>query len=201
METLEKPAPGETSVAPPPLQHHEGEDADDAEKLSRKFSTTSLCSTENNDDDEPEDDEEDDKNLQVPLGPQVPLKEQLEMDKVWLLVFLLLLLLLIFFFWINLGLMRLIGFFRMMRAWGGGRNSCLGVLISLMLEVIFHFILFFLVILCFFFLGLIWICFDFLYMNVLVYLKEKFGMLICSLNISILTETIVLHCSGMLWSI
>ncbi|KAM0935793.1 putative Rho protein GDP-dissociation inhibitor [Dioscorea sansibarensis] len=81
METEEKPASAETSDAPPPPQHHEGEDTDDAEKLSRKFSTTSLCSTENNDDDEPEDDEEDDKNLQVPLGPQVPLKEQLEMDK------------------------------------------------------------------------------------------------------------------------
>ncbi|KAJ0988967.1 hypothetical protein J5N97_007323 [Dioscorea zingiberensis] len=70
-----------TEEKPSPPPHHEGGDDSDAEKLSRKFSTTSLCSADNNDEDDAEEDEEEDKNLQVPLGPQVPLKEQLEMDK------------------------------------------------------------------------------------------------------------------------
>ncbi|KAG1363407.1 rho GDP-dissociation inhibitor 1 [Cocos nucifera] len=49
-------------------------DAD--EKLSRKYSCTSVGSTDINDDDD-----DDDEKRAVQLGPQVPLKEQLEMDK------------------------------------------------------------------------------------------------------------------------
>ncbi|MQM05764.1 hypothetical protein Taro_038579 [Colocasia esculenta] len=56
----------------------------DKEKLSRKFSCASVASTDTNLDDEEEEEgnleEEDDKDVML-LGPQVTLKEQLELDK------------------------------------------------------------------------------------------------------------------------
>lgn len=57
------------------------------ERLSRKFSQASVCSTDANNDEDDEEgngEDEDEKNV-VLLGPQVPLKEQLELDKVRLL--------------------------------------------------------------------------------------------------------------------
>merc|ERR1712137_1181702 len=54
-------------------------DAD--EKLSRKFSCTSVSSTDINDDDAGDEDDDDEDKRAVQLGRQVPLKEQLEMDK------------------------------------------------------------------------------------------------------------------------
>ncbi|XP_077209993.1 rho GDP-dissociation inhibitor 1-like [Tasmannia lanceolata] len=52
------------------------------EKLSRKFSYASVCSTENNDEDEDDDGEDDEHKpaKNVILGPQVTLKEQFEKD-------------------------------------------------------------------------------------------------------------------------
>ncbi|XP_010926646.2 rho GDP-dissociation inhibitor 1 [Elaeis guineensis] len=58
----------------------ENTDGDADEKLSRKFSCTSVASTDNDDEIGDEDDDDEDKRA-VQLGPQVPLKEQLEMDK------------------------------------------------------------------------------------------------------------------------
>lgn len=52
-------------------------DAED--KLSRKFSSTSVGSTDTIDDDGGDDDDEEKRAVQ--LGPQVPLKDQLERDK------------------------------------------------------------------------------------------------------------------------
>lgn len=54
--------------------------SDIEENITRKFSSASLCSTDGGDDDGDDDDEDDSKNL-VMLGPQLALKEQLEMDK------------------------------------------------------------------------------------------------------------------------
>lgn len=50
---------------------------EEEEKLSRGFSSASVASS-----DAREEDEEEDKEHEIVLGPQVPLKEQLEMDKV-----------------------------------------------------------------------------------------------------------------------
>lgn len=57
-------------------------DAEEVEKMNRKFSTASVTSTDYEDGDE-DDDEDDDSKFQkdLDLGPQLPLKEQLEMDK------------------------------------------------------------------------------------------------------------------------
>ncbi|KAG1330843.1 rho GDP-dissociation inhibitor 1 [Cocos nucifera] len=59
----------------------ENTDGDADEKLSRKFSCTSVASTDINDDDVGDEDDDDEDKRAVQLGPQVPLKEQLEMDK------------------------------------------------------------------------------------------------------------------------
>ncbi|OAY76049.1 rho GDP-dissociation inhibitor 1-like [Ananas comosus] len=59
-------------------EEHGGSDGE--EKLSRKFSCASVSSTDMNDDDGSDDDGDEEKQA-VLLGPQVPLKEQLEMDK------------------------------------------------------------------------------------------------------------------------
>ncbi|KAK1259249.1 Rho GDP-dissociation inhibitor 1 [Acorus gramineus] len=55
----------------------------EAEKLSRKFSYASVCSTETLDDgdDDDGDDDEEEHNKDLVLGPQVTLKEHFEMDK------------------------------------------------------------------------------------------------------------------------
>lgn len=55
---------------------------EEEKKLSRRFSTAnSVASTDAADDDEEEDGEEGEKG-EIVLGPQVALKEQLELDKV-----------------------------------------------------------------------------------------------------------------------
>lgn len=59
-----------------------GMEEEGEEKLSRRFSTAhSVASTDAADDDDEEDGKEDEKGGIV-LGPQVALKEQLELDKV-----------------------------------------------------------------------------------------------------------------------
>lgn len=53
------------------------EEEEEEEELSRRFSSASVASS-----DAHEEDEEEDGGHEIVLGPQVPLKEQLEMDKV-----------------------------------------------------------------------------------------------------------------------
>lgn len=52
------------------------------QKHSRKMSCTSIGSTDINDEEDGGDDEDDEEKRKVLLGPQIALKEQLEMDKV-----------------------------------------------------------------------------------------------------------------------
>lgn len=58
----------------------EHSDTDNDDKLSRKYSCSSVASTDVNDEDEGGDDDDDEKKSIV-LGPPVGLKEQLELDK------------------------------------------------------------------------------------------------------------------------
>uniref|UniRef100_A0A6V7QT64 Rho GDP-dissociation inhibitor 1-like n=1 Tax=Ananas comosus var. bracteatus TaxID=296719 RepID=A0A6V7QT64_ANACO len=62
-------------------EHEEDPNGNVDEKITRKFSYTSLSSADINDDDDGGDDDDDDEKRHVLLGPPVPLKEQLEMDK------------------------------------------------------------------------------------------------------------------------
>ncbi|KAG0462630.1 hypothetical protein HPP92_021106 [Vanilla planifolia] len=58
------------------------EPSDSENELNRKMSSASVCSTDGGEDDDDDGEEEDDeKNAHVVLGPQLALKEQLEMDK------------------------------------------------------------------------------------------------------------------------
>ncbi|XP_020594311.1 rho GDP-dissociation inhibitor 1-like, partial [Phalaenopsis equestris] len=66
------------------LHLEEGEEPSDSEnELKRKMSSASVFSTDGgeDDDDDGEDDDDDRKGANVVLGPQLALKEQLEMDK------------------------------------------------------------------------------------------------------------------------
>lgn len=61
------------------------EPSDSENELKRKMSSVSVYSTdggEEEDDDDGENEDDDRKNAHVVLGPQLALKEQLEMDKV-----------------------------------------------------------------------------------------------------------------------
>ncbi|KAH0434640.1 hypothetical protein IEQ34_004309 [Dendrobium chrysotoxum] len=66
------------------LSLKEGEEPSDSEnELKRKMSSASVYSTDGgeDDDEDAEDDDDDRKDAHVALGPQLALKEQLEMDK------------------------------------------------------------------------------------------------------------------------
>ncbi|XP_072998343.1 rho GDP-dissociation inhibitor 1-like [Typha latifolia] len=64
--------------------HQEEEDEEQnkkGEQLSRKYSYASVSSADLNDEEDGGEDEDDEEKRSVLLGPQVPLKDQLEMDK------------------------------------------------------------------------------------------------------------------------
>ncbi|XP_068660854.1 rho GDP-dissociation inhibitor 1-like [Aristolochia californica] len=71
-------------------QKHEGEPSgpregetteDEKDTLSRKFSCASVVSSEVNDEDDDDEEEDDKPSGDIILGPQMPLKDQLELDK------------------------------------------------------------------------------------------------------------------------
>ncbi|XP_077228915.1 rho GDP-dissociation inhibitor 1-like [Tasmannia lanceolata] len=63
-----------------PSEPNDDYEGDNGEKLSRKFSYASVCSTENNDEDEDEVNSEDEPPKDLFLGPQCTLKEHFEKD-------------------------------------------------------------------------------------------------------------------------
>lgn len=76
MSSATGPSSSSKDVGEPEKSDHGG-NSDAEERISRKFSSASLYSTDGDD----EDDEDDSNSSVVPLGPQLALKEQLEMDK------------------------------------------------------------------------------------------------------------------------
>ncbi|PKA54503.1 Rho GDP-dissociation inhibitor 1 [Apostasia shenzhenica] len=56
-------------------------DSEAEEKITRKFSSASLCSTDGGEDVDDDDDDDDDDKTPGLLGPQLALKDQLEKDK------------------------------------------------------------------------------------------------------------------------
>ncbi|XP_068666189.1 rho GDP-dissociation inhibitor 1-like [Aristolochia californica] len=76
MDNEEKKHEGEPSG---PREGEETEDERDTH--GRKFSCASVVSSDVNDEDDDDDDDDDKPTGDIALGPQVPLKEQLELDK------------------------------------------------------------------------------------------------------------------------
>ncbi|KAG9447466.1 hypothetical protein H6P81_013596 [Aristolochia fimbriata] len=65
---------------------HDGEPSgteteDEKDAIAKKLSSVSVVSSDVNDEDDDEEDDEDKPAREIVLGPQVPLKEQLELDK------------------------------------------------------------------------------------------------------------------------